>query len=105
VLFVINYSRLTITKRVSSGAYHHSNVLRTSEEMDMLEAEGEQTYILELQGLIFFGTANKLLNQIRDRIDHPTSKAVRFVILDFRLVSGLDASAVLSFAKLVVIWK
>lgn len=100
VLFVINYSRLTITKRVSSGAYHHSNVLRTSEEMDILEAEGDQTYILELQGLIFFGTANNLLNQIRDRIDHPTQKAVRFVILDFRLVSGLDASAVLSFAKL-----
>lgn len=100
VLFVINYSRLTITKRVSSGAYHHSNVLRTSEQTDILQAEGDQIYILELQGLIFFGTANKLLNQIRDRIDHPTSQEVRFVILDFRLVSGLDASAVLSFAKL-----
>lgn len=100
VLFVVNYSRLTITKRASSGAYHHSNVLRTSEETDILQAEGEQIYILELQGLIFFGTANKLLNQIRDRIDHPTTQEVRFVILDFRLVSGLDASAVLSFAKL-----
>jgi len=100
VLFVVNYSRLTITKRVGSGAYQHSNVLRTSEEMNILEAQGDQTYILELQGLIFFGTANKLLNQIRDRIAHPTSRAVRFVVVDFRLVSGLDASAVLSFAKL-----
>ncbi len=100
VLFVINYSRLTITKRVSSGAYHHSNVMRTEEETDILQAEGDQIYILELQGLIFFGTANKLLNQIRDRIAHPTSQEVRYVILDFRLVSGLDASAVLSFAKL-----
>ena len=100
VLFVVNYSRLTITKRASAGDYHHSNVLRTSEETDILQAEGEQIYILELQGLIFFGTANKLLNQIRDRIDHPTAKEVRFVVLDFRLVSGLDASAVLSFAKL-----
>lgn len=100
VLFVLNYSRLTITKRVSSGAYHHSNVLRTSEQTDILQAEGDQIYILELQGLIFFGTANKLLNQIRDRIAEPTSQEVRFVVLDFRLVSGLDASAVLSFAKL-----
>jgi len=100
VLFVVNYSRLTITKRASSGVYHHSNVLRTSEEMNILQAEGDQTYILELQGLIFFGTANKLLNQIRNRLAHPTSSAVRFVILDFRLVSGLDASAVLSFVKL-----
>jgi len=100
VLFVVNYSRLTITKRVGSGAYHYSNVLRNTEETNILQAEGEQTYILELQGLIFFGTANKLLNQIRDRIDHSTAKAVQFVVLDFRLVSGLDASAVLSFAKL-----
>jgi sulfate permease, SulP family len=100
VLFVVNYSRLTITKRIGSGAYLSSNVLRTSEEVEVLQAEGEQTCVVELQGLIFFGTANKLLNQIRDRIDHPTATPVRFVLLDFRLVSGLDASAVLSFAKL-----
>ncbi|NJL21774.1 MAG: sodium-independent anion transporter, partial [Leptolyngbyaceae cyanobacterium SM1_3_5] len=68
--------------------------------MEILETEGDQAYIVELQGLIFFGTANKLLNQVRDRINHADSKPVRCVILDFRLVSGLDASAVLSFAKL-----
>lgn len=108
VLFVINYSQLAVTKRISSGAYYHSNVLRTPEETAILEAEGEQIYILELQGVIFFGTANKLLNQIRDiiscteaqRITDKTLDPVRFVILDFRLVNGLDASAVLSFAKL-----
>ncbi len=108
VLFVINYSQLAVTKRVSSGAYYHSNVLRTPEEIAILEAEGEQIYVLELQGVIFFGTANKLLNQIRDiiscteaqRISDKTVDPVRFVILDFRLVNGLDASAVLSFAKL-----
>lgn len=100
VLFVVNYSRLAVTKRVASGAFYHSNVMRTEEEINILETEGDQTYILELQGLIFFGTANKLLNQIRDRINDTNSKIVQFVILDFRLVSGLDASAVLSFAKL-----
>lgn len=100
VLFVVNYSRLTITKRVSSGVYQHSNVLRTSEEIEILQAEGEQSYLVELQGLIFFGTANKLINQIRARIDRSDLIPVRFVVLDFRLVSGLDASAVLSFTKL-----
>ncbi len=108
VLFVINYSRLTITNRIGSGAYQYSNVLRTTEEVEVLQAEGEQTYIVELQGLIFFGTANTLLNQIRDRIDQQIDQFVdqrnktpiRYVLLDFRLVRGLDASAVLSFAKL-----
>ncbi|MBD2027025.1 SulP family inorganic anion transporter [Leptolyngbya sp. FACHB-711] len=100
VLFVISYSQLNVTRRVSSGNYHHSNVLRTSKELEILEAEGDQAYIVELQGLIFFGTANKLLNQVRDRINHDNLPPVRYVVLDFRVVSGLDASAVLSFAKL-----
>jgi len=98
VLFVINYSQLAVTKRVSSGTYYHTNVLRTPEEMDILEVEGEQILVLELQGVIFFGTANKLINQIDDCLAQNPN--VKFVILDFRLVSGLDASAVLSFAKL-----
>ena len=100
IVFVINYSRLSVTKRVASGAYYHSNVLRTSEEANILREKGDRTYILELQGLIFFGTANKLLNQIRDRINNSTHQPVEFVILDFRLVSGLDVSAAISFAKL-----
>ncbi len=108
VLFVINYSQLAVTKRTSSGAYYHSNVLRTPEELNILAAEGEQIYVLELQGVIFFGTATKLLNQIRNQLycteDQRTTDItidpIQFVILDFRLVSGLDASAVLSFAKL-----
>jgi SulP family sulfate permease len=105
ILFVINYSRLNVTKRVSSGAYHHSNVLHTSEEMEVLQREGDQTLILELQGLIFFGTANKLLHQIRDRIQDDSQKPVHCVVLDFRLVSGLDSSAVISFTKLKQIAK
>lgn len=104
-LFVINYSRLNPTKRVSSGAYHHSNVQHSSEEASVLQREGDQIFILELQGLIFFGTANKLLNQVRDRINDKTQTPIRFVILDFRLVSGLDASAVISFSKLQQIAK
>ncbi len=98
VLFVINYSQLAVTKRISSGRYYHSNVLRTPEEMDLLEAQGDRILVLELQGVIFFGTANKLLNLIHDRISQ--TPQIQYIILDFRLVNDLDASAVLSFAKL-----
>lgn len=53
VLFVIHYSQLTVVRRTSTGKYHHSNVLRTSEELKTLDEEGDQIYIVELQGLIF----------------------------------------------------
>src|SRR5262245_46197502 len=52
-----------------------------------------------LQGFIFFGTGNSLLNSIRVRIEDQGLPPLRCVILDFRRVSGLDSSAALSLAK------
>jgi SulP family sulfate permease len=65
-----------------------------------LRTEGDQIYILELQGFLFFGTANKLLNQIRQRLSHPDLLPLKFLVFSFRAVTGLDSSAVLSFTKL-----
>jgi SulP family sulfate permease len=100
ILFAINYSQIGVTKHTFSGANHSSQVQRPINQSRLLRDKGEQIYILQLQGLIFFGTANKLLNQIRQRISDPQKEPVRFILLDFRLVSGLDSSAVMSFVKL-----
>ncbi|HEY9609529.1 SLC26A/SulP transporter family protein [Allocoleopsis sp.] len=100
ILFAINYSRISVTKNTFSGANHTSHVQRPINQSRLLRDKGEQIYVLQLQGLIFFGTANKLLNQIRQRLGDPNLQPLRFVVLDFRLVSGLDSSAVVSFVKL-----
>jgi sulfate permease, SulP family len=104
ILFAIDSSRIDVAKRVDSGVNYRSRVQRPPNQAQLLRQKGEQTYILELQGLIFFGTANKLLNQIRERLAL-ANENLRFVILDFRQVTGLDSSAVLSFAKLKQIAK
>jgi SulP family sulfate permease len=75
-------------------------VQRSTSQEKILQEQGEGTCIIELHGLIFFGTAHKLLNQIRKRVNDRSLSPLRFLILDFRLVSGLDTSAVLSFLKL-----
>lgn len=100
VLFVINYSRINVTRHVLSGADHQSNVARPQYQNHLLREQGDQIYILELQGFIFFGTANNLLNQIRQRTSDLNRQPLRFVVLDFRLVSGFDSSAVISFVKM-----
>ncbi len=100
VLFVVNYSRIDVVKHALSGASHPSNVDRPADHRRLLRREGDQAFILELQGFIFFGTANNLLQQVRRRAGDPNLAALRFVALDFRLVSGLDSSAVLSFVKM-----
>lgn len=100
VLFVINYSQISVTKQVLSGASRPSNTARFLQQARLLRTEGDQIYILELQGFVFFGTAHKLLNGIRQRSDDVDLPLIKFIVLDFRLVTGLDSSAVLSFVKL-----
>lgn len=100
ILFVINYSQIDVTKQTSTGAIRQSNVVRAPEQIRFLQTAGEKLYILELQGFIFFGTANKLLEQIQKRVKDAQQPSLQFVMLDFRLVKGLDSSAVLSFNRL-----
>lgn len=100
VLFVVNYSRVRPAKHILSGATYPSQAARSVQQSRLLQAEGDQIYILELQGFLFFGTANKLLNQIRQRLSHPDLPPLKFVVFSFRSVTGLDSSAILSFTKL-----
>lgn len=105
ILFAISSSRIAVTKHTFSGANRHSQVRRPPNEERLLRQKGEQIHILELQGLIFFGTARKLLDRIRERLENPDLPTIHFLVLDFRQVSGLDSSGVMSFAKLKQIVK
>jgi len=53
-----------------------------------------------LQGYIFFGTAQRLVDQVRLRVTNETLPRLSFMVLDFARVNGLDSSAVASFVKL-----
>jgi SulP family sulfate permease len=100
ILFVINYSRINVVKHELTGTMCKSKVERAERHQELLREKGEQIYILILQGYIFFGTADRLLNQIKQRLDCTKKQQVRFVVLDFRLVSNIDSSALNSFEKL-----
>ena len=100
ILFVLKYSRINVVKHALSGANLHSRVDRPLSHRQVLREKGEQLAILQLQGFIFFGTAENLLHQIRERVKNPDLPPPRFVVLDFRRVSGLDSSAVSSFVRM-----
>lgn len=101
VLFVMEYSRIGVVRHVLSGATYQSPVDRPRLYRQLLREKGDWLYILELQGFVFFGTAHRLLDRVRRRAWAGDQPALRFVVLDFRRVSGMDASAVLSLAKMV----
>jgi sulfate permease, SulP family len=100
VLFVVNYSRTQLVKHELTGAGYRSKVERPAAERELLREEGDEIRILELQGFIFFGTANSLSEQIRRRALEADQRSLRFIVLDFRRVIGLDSSAILAFEKI-----
>jgi sulfate permease, SulP family len=100
ILFVMKYSKIDVAKHAFSGAIYSSHVQRPLTQARLLRRKGNKIYILQLQGFIFFGTASKLLAQIRQQVKAVTLDPLQFIILDFRLVNGLDSSTILSFVKL-----
>ncbi len=100
ILFVFNYSRIDVVKHSLSGATYKSNVQRPTKHTRALRVHGHELFILQLQGFVFFGTANQLVERLKKRIGEQGLPAVRFLLLDFRLVSGIDSSAVLGFVKM-----
>jgi len=100
LLFAINYSSLRVIRNALSGTNYHSKFERSFHEQRLLRSQGEKLSILCLQGYLFFGTANTLLSYVRQQLLADPDATVRFLVLDFRLVAGLDSSAVVSFIKM-----
>lgn len=99
IIFVVTYSQVRVVKHSLSGAEYRSVVMRSSEERAVLREHGEAIRILVLQGFIFFGLAERLQRGIRALLE-TSGRRPKFVVLDFRAVSGLDSSAASSFAKM-----
>lgn len=99
-LFIFRYSQRNVIRQQFSGATYFSRACRSSLEQSLLRQQGNQIQILRLQGYLFFGTANMLLEQVSQRLQDSALPSIQFLVLDFRLVSGLDSSAVLSFIKM-----
>ena len=100
VLFVLEYSQISIVKQDFSGRSFRSNIDRSFAENELLHELGQNIWIFQLQGFIFFGTSHQFYQRIKTRVLDPDQEALLFVILDFRLVRGIDVSTVMYFTKL-----
>ena len=96
VLFAVNYGRLDPVHEIEFGTAYRSNVERPPDERLALQGLADRVQILRLNGYVFFGAASGLLERMRRRVENGP---VRFLLVDLRRVTGMDASAVLSFRK------
>lgn len=101
LLFVHSYSKLSVIKSSMTGSEHVSNVDRNHEESRYLDQHGDALHLMALQGFLFFGTASRLIEDIRGLLVDTDRAKIRFLVLDFKHVVAMDTSAVNSFAKLI----
>lgn len=100
LLFAFSYSRIGVVRRHLTRLNFTSNVERSPQEAVILKEHGAQIHVLWISGFIFFGSSNGLFEFIRRVMEEQKDPLLRYLVLDFATVPGLDTSAVLSLVKL-----
>ena len=96
--FALSASRIDSIKFSFDGSEYRSSLDRSREQLAVLSAHGGSVQGLNLQSYLFFGSANRLYQHVKALLArHPEC---RFLIFDFKLVTGIDSSAAYSFAQI-----
>ena len=93
-------SRKGPIRNVLSGANHRSNVDRAPAQQRTLKEVGDHIHILRLQGFIFLGSMQRLLKDLRNRLEDRDKLRVLYLLLDFRMVAGFASASGIGFEKL-----
>jgi SulP family sulfate permease len=96
--FALSASRIDSIKYSFDGSEYRSSLDRSRDDQAVLAAHGEKIQGLNLQSYLFFGSANRLYQHVKALLArHPEC---RFLVFDFKLVTGIDSSAAYSFAQI-----
>jgi SulP family sulfate permease len=96
--FALSAARIDSIKYSFDGSEYRSSLDRSRQDQAVLSAHGGKIRGLNLQSYLFFGSANRLYQHVKALLArHPEC---RFLMFDFKLVTGIDSSAAYSFAQI-----
>ncbi|PKI85235.1 hypothetical protein MVES_000796 [Malassezia vespertilionis] len=95
LFFVMQTSRQNVVRTIFNGHAARSTVRRHSTQRRFLDNIGRQTVVVKLQSSLFFGTINSLERLVRQMLDISAwgQNPIRFLVMDFTLVTSVDFSA------------
>ncbi len=96
--FAVSASQVDAVKFSFDGSEYRSTLDRGAEELAILGAHGREIQGMSLQSYLFFGSANRLYERVKALFT--SEPDCRFLVFDFRLVTGLDSSAMHSFTQI-----
>ena len=102
LIFVVQTSRVSAIRATYSGVVAESTVRRHPVQRRFLHAVGSQIKVLKLSGYLFFGTIVAVERSVKAMIDEEafSRQPIRYLILDFGNVDGLDFSAAEAFVRM-----
>ena len=96
--FAVSASQVNAVKFTFDGSEYRSTLERGPDELAILAAHGHEIQGMSLQSYLFMGSANRLYRRVKDLfVRWPET---RFLLFDCRLVTGIDSSAMHSFAQI-----
>ena len=96
VLFLRGLVGARVIHERATGTERRSLQLRIQEEARLLDTHGERIVYVELRGNLFFGTADRLFNELLPDLDRPV-----WMILNLRRVQYLDISGLHLFQQMI----
>jgi SulP family sulfate permease len=89
VLFIREEIKSPVVHRRSTAKQTHSIRQRTADERELLDRHGDRIILYELRGNLFFGTADRLFEELMSDLDDPN-----WIILHMRKVTQIDLTAI-----------
>ncbi|MBI4652572.1 SLC26A/SulP transporter family protein [Candidatus Desantisbacteria bacterium] len=87
IVFMTQMSR-SIVRKIHRHSQINSKKQRFEKLTEILQKEGNKIYVIELEGAIFFGSADNLA----DRIDKIVQDGGQYIVLDMKRISRIDST-------------
>lgn len=88
VALLLRRMGMTVVRRRWRGGELLSNVRRAAPELQALSEHGDAIRVLELEGSLFFGTADALV----EAVDTAVEQGARFVVVDLQRITSMDST-------------
>jgi SulP family sulfate permease len=92
----IRSSTKPVIRRVFTARYYRSLKVRTPENLALLEQQGDQVVVIDIDGALFFGTADRVASEIERVAENAYA-----IILDLKRVSDVDATAARTLLQVI----
>jgi len=94
----LSAARIEAIKFSFDGSEYRSSLDRSRNDQEVLLAHGGKIRGMNLQSYLFFGSANRLYQHVKVLLREQPE--CRYLLFDFKLVTGIDSSAAYSFAQI-----